>query len=291
MSVEGKVLLDAILARRSVRRYEAEPLGADALAAVEAIVAAARPLVSGNRLVASVQHVVPGEDLAATLGAYGRIVSPPHYLLPYVVGDDQPLVEAGFRLEQIAVRLAASAIGSCFVGALHREEAVRSRFDLPAAARVPAFLIFGRPARSLLGRAVNTAIRASAGATRKLPADRIFYRDGFARSATPPAELAALVEAARSAPSAVDAQPWRLLWRDGTLHLFVKRENTKYGNGAGRDYRLHDGGACMANVSLALDARGRAAQWRLYDGERGTQAPDHPPSLQPLAFLFLPGFG
>ena len=174
-----------------------------------------------------VQDVSPGEDLVAILGAYGRLVTPPHYLVPYVAGERHLLVDLGFRVEQVAVRLAALGIGTCYIGTLSREAEVRVRFDLPEAARIGAFLAFGRPTRRAGGRLVNSVVRRAAGANNKLPVERIFFQETFDTPASPPAGLAPLVEAARNAPSAVNAQPWRFLLRDGCLYQSILKAQPK----------------------------------------------------------------
>jgi nitroreductase len=275
-------LYQAILARRSVRRYAGERLDAGTLAQVEGIVDQVRPLVPENRFDALLRDVYPGEDLVRALGAYGLIVSPPHYLVPYAVGEAHVLTDLGYRVQQIAVRLVRLNIGSCYVGSVRREEQVRTRFGLPQEARIGAFLTFGYPATALGGRAFNALMRSAVGATNKLPANRIFHRDTFDQPAIPPGDLGPLIEAARHAPSASNTQPWRFLWRDETLYLFVRRRNMRYAYGLGAEYRLYDGGICMANVTLAMETRHVAGQWHLLDGTE-PDLPDHPAELEPLA--------
>jgi hypothetical protein len=303
-------LYQAILARRSVRRYENRPLSPEAMAQVRAILSQVKPLVPENHFEVLVRDVEPGEDLTAALGGYGRIVSPPHYLVPYVVGPAvQPcgtrtevacvplhgLTDLGYRTEQIAVQLTRMGIGSCYIGSLGREKAARSRRIADSAgaayARIGAFLVFGHPATGLAGRALNAAMRRAVGATNKLPAERIFFRrraDGtFDHPAAPPDDLAPLIEAARSAPSADNAQPWRFVLADTeTLYLLVRRKNPRYGPGPRQEYRLYDGGICMGNVSLAMEALGMAGSWSLL-AEGDPDLPDHPADLQPLARLRL----
>jgi nitroreductase len=280
-------LYQAILGRRSVRRYDKEPLGEPELAQVHEVLSGIRPLIVENRLEVLLKDVLPGEDLVAILGAYGRLVTPPHYLVPYVTGERHLLVDMGFRVEQVAVRLAALGIGTCYVGTLSRETEVRARFEMPEGARIGAFLAFGWPSTARRGRLVNRVVRRAAGATNKLAVERVFFRDSFDIPARPPAELAPLIEAARNAPSAVNAQPWRLLWRDGCLYLFVLKASSKYGSGPGANYRFYDGGICMSNVALALEALGQEGQWQVFAGDED-DLPAHPPDLQPLAFLDLP---
>ncbi|TKJ29419.1 MAG: hypothetical protein CEE40_08400, partial [Chloroflexi bacterium B3_Chlor] len=249
-------LYEAILARHSVRRYDRTPLEESALARVREIISRAMPLIPENRFEVILRDVAAGEDLVRDLGGYGRIVTPPHYLTPYMLGQEYVLEDLGYRAEQIAVRLTAMGIGSCYVGALRREAEVRSRFNLPEDARVGAFLIFGRPSTTLGGRAVNRFLRAAAGASRKRPVERLFFQDSFDNPATPPTDIAPLIEAARHAPSAANAQPWRFLQRDGQLYLFVTRDSPRYGRGPQEHYCFYDGGIAMANVTLALEALG-----------------------------------
>ncbi|MCL6431985.1 MAG: nitroreductase family protein [Anaerolineae bacterium] len=279
-------LYQAILARRSVRRYERTPLEPEELAQVRAVIAGVRPLITENRYHVLLRDLPAASDLTAALGAYGRIANPPHVLVPYLLGDRHPLVDLGFRTEQIAVRLTALGLGSCFIGCLGREAQVRARFGLPPSTHVAALLVFGRPSGATAARAVNALVRELTGATRKLPAHRVFFDGDFSRPAAPPPDLAPLIEAARHAPSAVDAQPWRFLWRDGVLHLFVRRRNPRYGPGRSQSYRLHDGGVCMGNVALALEALGRHGSWIVYEDDEADLL-EHPESLAPLAHLEL----
>ena len=280
-------LYQAILARRSVRRYVKRPLDEATLTQVQEILCGIKPLVPDNRLQVLMKDVLPGEDLVATLGGYGRMVNPPHYLVPYIVGEKHLLEDLGYRVEQIAVRLMALGVGTCYIGSLGREAAVRTRFGLPAEARIGAFLIFGQPSVAPGGGLFNTLIRIAAGAANKMPAKHIFFWDRFDAPAEPPAKLAPLIEAARNAPSAVNAQPWRFLWHDERLYLFVKRNNLRYGSsGAMAHYRLYDGGICMANVALALEALGMEGHWQMLARD-AAHLPDHPASLQPMAKLVL----
>jgi nitroreductase len=279
-------LYQAILARRSVRRYESEPLDESTLARVREAVSEAKPLIVGNRFEVRMQDVSPGEDLVSTLGAYGRIVTPPHYLVPTITGGQYLLEDLGYRVEQIAVRLTALGVGTCYVGSLGREAGIRAQFGLPGEARIGAFLVFGLPSTALGGRLFNNLLRTGARATNKLSVERIFFQDTFDSPSVPPAEIAPLVEAARHAPSAVNAQPWRFLWRGKSLYLFVKRSNLKYGVGPTTEYRVYDGGIGMANVALALEALGMEGQWRMV-AEDEAGLPDHPASLQPVAVLAL----
>jgi hypothetical protein len=285
-------LHEAILARRSVRRYEARPLDEEGRSQVEAAVAAVRPLVAGDRFEVLYHDVAPGEDLVQALGAYGRIVTPPHYLVPYLLpspGRERGVLEltgVGYCAQQIAVRLAQAGIGSCYVGCLPREEAARAGFGLPDGARLGAALVYGYESAGRRDRLINATVRRAVGATRKLAPEQLFYEGTFARASAPSPDLSPLLEAARAAPSADNAQPWRFLWREPQLYLYLKRKNWRYGLGGTQVYRWYDGGICMANVSLALEALGIAGRWSLVAGQEDA-APACPDALEPLAVLSL----
>jgi nitroreductase len=218
-------------------------------------------------------------------------VTPPHYLVPFLLPSDQgtsalDLTDLGFRVQQIAVRLIQAGIGSCYVGCLAREDAARSYFGLPDGARVGASLIYGFAGARTRDRLINATARRAIGAARKLRPEQLFYLDTFGRSSLPPSGLLPLIEAARAAPSADNAQPWRFLWREGRLYLYLKRKSLRYGLGGTQDYRWYDGGLCMANVSLAMEALGLEGHWSLV-GSHGDVIPACPDELEPLAVLEL----
>ncbi len=279
-------LYEAILARRSVRRYDRQPLDEATLERVKGIISTPQPLISDNPFHALLYDVPAGADLAKDLGGYGRIVNPPHYVLPYVLGQEHQLEDAGYRAQQIAVRLASLGIGSCFIGAVRREAEIRALYDLPENARIGAFLVFGHPSVAVGGRVTNQLIRLASGASRKLLASDIFFEEDFDNPAPPPDHIAPLIEAARHAPSAVNAQPWRFLWHNGRLHIFVTRHNGRYGRGLQEEYRFHDGGAAMANITLAMEALDLGGHWEMLK-EAEPRIPKHPLGLQPMATLVL----
>lgn len=280
-------LYQAILNRRSVRRYRPEPLGKESLDRIDDILAHVTPLIPDNRFRVMRRDVITGEDLIAAMGGYGRILTPPHYMVPMMIGDRLPLVDLGYRMEQLAIQMVQLGISVCFIGSLNREDNVRIRFRLPSEARIGAFLIFGRAAESVTGRTINAVIRRASGGSNKLGADRIFYSGSFDQPSPPPKSLVKMIDAGRRAPTANNAQPWRFLWQDGALYLFLRRDNPRYGTQPDlHAYRYFDGGACLSNMVMAMDALNYEGDYVLLPGTR-IPVPDHPRSLEPLARFVL----
>ncbi len=280
-------LYGAILSHRSVRRYRDEPLDRNTLAVIDGIVDRVRPLVPENRFRVLRRDVVSGEDLIAAMGGYGRILTPPHYLVGNAIGGKRPLVDLGYRMEQIAVQMVQLGISVCFIGSLGREENVRIRFRLNRESRFGAFLIFGRAAEGITGRTINAVIRLASGDASKQAAGDVFYNGSFERAGVPPKALARIIDAGHAAPSANGVQPWRFLWRDDILYLFLRRRNSRYGSKpALQEYRYFDGGACMANVMMAMEGTDLLGDWVLLE-EGQPDVPACPAELEPLAKLQL----
>ncbi len=280
-------LYQAILSRHSARRYRNEPLDKETLAMIDDVATHVRPLVPENRFRVMRRDVVSGEDLIAAMGGYGRVLSPPHYMVAHTVGDRAPLVDLGYRMEQICVQMVQLGVNVCFIGSLGRENNVRIRFRLPRGGRTGAFLIFGRAAETVTGRTINAVIRrTSGGATRREP-EELFYDGDFDKLAAPPKQLTKLVEAARHAPSSNNAQPWRFLWCDGDLWVLLQKHNNRYGsNPVLQEYRYFDGGVCMANLMMAMEALGISGRLSLLGAEDHVPA-DLPKTLEPLARVTL----
>jgi len=274
-------LYEAILRRTSVRRYDDRPLPAETRQQVQGLIAAIKPLTTEGTFGLIQRDGVSGQGLAAVLGFYGRLLGAPHCLIPHLVGGDWPLVELGFRMEQLAVGLMRLGLGSCFLGVLGDESAAISHWNLPTEARVGAVLIYGQPAQGA-DRALGNLMRMAIRSDQRLPWEQLFFAEDF-KSATPPARLQPVLEAGRWAPSARNAQPWRWLWDGDALTLFVTSHNRRYGRLT--DYALFDGGLCMANMSLAMEALGIEGAWQMIGPTDA--APAHPDDLAPLARLTL----
>ncbi len=279
-------LYQAIMARRSVRRYDEESLSEDILDRVREMASNAVPLICDNTFRVLVRDYTPHDEGWVLRSAYGRFMTPPHVMVPYAVGE-YPLTDLGYHVEQVVVRLTALDIGTCYIGALGAEDSFRSRFGLPDEARMGASVFFGRPA-SGIGGTIDAVARTLAGGRKRRPVEELFFNGDFDHSSTPPSKISPLIEAGRWAPSALNAQPWRFLWQDGHLMLFVTTGALKYLGGERGQYPLYDGGICMANISLAMEALGRRGSWHMA-GQAEMDTVEHPDDLELLSVLTLQG--
>jgi len=278
-------LYQTILSRRSVRKYRPD-IEAQVLGQVQQACDVPYGLLPENEFSITLQALQPDRDLASLLGAYGRLVAPPYVVVPAISGSHNLLIDLGYRSEQIVIALTQLGLGTCFVGTLMHDDEARRLFSIQSNQQHAAVIAFGYPAETLSGVVHNRIIRALAGANNKLAADQLYYDDLDEAPVQPPPSWAPLIEAARSAPSAVNTQPWRFLGRGNHLYLFAIRHSPRYGRGPGAGYKFFDCGVCLANIHLAMRALDLPGSSRLCS-EPDESLPAYPNQFQPIAEVIL----
>jgi nitroreductase len=280
-------LREALLARRSVRRYEKRSVSPAVLDAIRDCGPDIEPLEPGLGFRYSIVDATAGADITAAMGAYGRIISAPHVLVATIEDDLHALVDFGFRVEQIVIRLTRLGLGSCWVGALPREARAAERFNVPPGWRIPAVVAFGYPATGI-GGAVNSLIHIGVGAQRPLDFAKFVSSGKYGQPAALSEVETNLLDALRRAPSAGNTRPWRVILKDSRLFYCVDAAAGFYRTYK-VDYPLVDAGIGMANTTLALNACRQARSWTLL-------ADDHclrtelalPDNLRLIASISLP---
>ena len=275
-----------ILSRRSIRSYDQRQLSSADQAHIKIILNNTKSLFSENKFEIIFKSKTKGEDLVEVLGAYGRFITPPYYLVSYITGSNNALVDLGYHEEQIVVRLWSMGIGTCFIGCLSRQKKVRQLFQLPAEAQIAAFLVFGYPGVGFGIETITKFTKSIIGIRGRKPVEEIFYQDTFDHPAKPEGLWERIIEAARFSPSAINAQPWRFLLRNEELYLFTLRNNRKYILPENQDYCFHDSGLCMSNIDLTLSSFGLQSEWQFLNGDLDFNY-RYPENLFPLVKLIL----
>jgi len=255
-----------LISRRSIRSYDQRLFESDDKARIELILKNTRALLSENQFKVIFHTKEKGEDLVSVLGAYGRFITPPYYLLPYIIGENQVYLDLGYQAEQIAIQLWSKGIGSCFIGCLSRQEKVRTTFHLPSTAHIAAFLVIGYPGDNLGLETIAKTARSIMGIRSRFPIEEICFSESFDHHFKPDGMWKKIIEAGRMAPSAVNAQPWRFLMVKNDLYLFSVQNNRRYLLLENSHYSFHDCGICMANIDMALHSLGVQGTWKFLDG-------------------------
>jgi len=256
-------LYDAILARRSVRMYERTPLPEPLLDEVRTAVEGVSALSPELPFSCAVQAVAEGDDIVSAMGGYGRLLSIPHVLVPAIGDGPNSLIDFGYRVEQLVVRLTQLGLGTCWLGALTHRASVVARFGPAEGTTIAAIVAFGRTAQNTASRAVNSAIRSVVGANRKKRVQEFTWRDTVGSPAALTELESKVLEALRASPSTGNAQPWCVVLSGGLLFLGVRTDARYYRLSGNVGYDQVDAGIGMANVSLAIEALKHPSRWQL----------------------------
>ena len=188
---------EMIRKRKSVRKYDMRPLDAQTLEKVRAQIANSTPLYPGIRY---------SIDIAGkTRGMFG--IKAPHYLIFRSEEKDGAYENIGFIGQQMGLFLSESGLGSCWLGMAKPEEKEDSALPFVIS------MAFGEPTESL-------------------------YRNLAEFKRKPLAEISEgadeRLEAARLAPSGMNAQNWYFIAEGGKIHCHRKKPNTLLGFMTGR---------------------------------------------------------
>ena len=160
---------------------------------------------------------------------------------PLINGRDEmyyATLDSAFRAQLAVMNLAKYHIGTVWLAGSYGESALEK---LVPGHTVPAGIPYGNPKDGL--HFVERLIKKSAKSNKRKEISQLFYDVENKRPFTNEnaKELTNFIEAIRSGPSAVNAQPWRFCIDGRKIHFFS----------VGKDkYPRHDLGIAMANVAL-----------------------------------------
>ncbi len=143
-------LIDVVLSRRSIRRYETKDIPTDAL---NKILEAGRQAPSANNIQPFHLIVLTDEEIKKELstGLWNKFVKDSPLA---VVGCAQTadihdgkwsVVDTSIALQNMVIAAWAMGIGSCWIGDFE-EEKVKQRLNIPKGWKVIALITFGYPA-------------------------------------------------------------------------------------------------------------------------------------------------
>ncbi len=220
-------LYEAIFYRKSVRKYDMNPLPAEALAEIEAFAAQAKPLIediSYNILLINAQQM-------------GMVsVKAPHYICFYSEKKEGYLLNAGFILQQVDLWLSANGYGSCWIGM------GKPSGSAPAITGMEYVIMLG------FGRAAEPARRSQVSEFKRLALGEISQAGGSNE----------LLEPVRLAPSAGNTQSWLLAGSSREILLYRKKFNPIKGALYGKFNRI-DMGIALCHLWLAIEEHGNHA--------------------------------
>ncbi len=222
---------DAIVARRSVRRYTGEPLHEELIDNLTEFVAGVTPL--HDNIPVDVE-IYEREDFKKEFSNSAVYRGSNFIIMRSSPNLDGYLQNIGFIGEQIMLWLTSMGVGSCWVRAT-KQKVDAQRGELPFAAAIQ----FGRGDRSPF---------------RRLPEDahRMKLHEILMNEISQP-DFLKLLDAGRLAPSALNLQPVRYFTIDDKIYVY--RTNVPLNNAYLKKAQQIDVGAALANMYAACDGR------------------------------------
>lgn len=220
---------EATKKRFSVRRYNGEPDNAGLRALQEtAQLLSAR----GVRIELNIN------EQAFTGAAGGKLTGTACYAA-FIAGEDAKPESVGYLGEAFILECAALGLGTCWAGASYNKRAVQACTELDKGERIVLITSIGVPAEEYAMRP-------------RKPMEKLTGLSDGELDVLPFWQRSAL-ECARTAPSAIDAQPWR--FEVGADSIAVIRISNNFGYGA------LDCGIAMLHMELGAAHGGAVGEW------------------------------
>jgi len=204
----------AIFQRHSVRKYAAQALPAEELAAIRALVETEDRLQPALPL--QVHLVEEGERiqriLSGVIGSYGKIRAP-HYLVVTAAAQGEYLENIGYTLEGVVLTLTVRGIATCWIGGHIDPALLYNIVDIPAGHQPVLLIAAGHAAPD------TPLYRADPASAKRKPLSELVL------AGSPDDAWRRILEAVRIAPSAANSQPWRFLFAGDAVHIYQAHVN------------------------------------------------------------------
>lgn len=175
---------EAVRSRKSIRKYASQKVPDDVL---KRVLEAARWAPSwANRQCC---HYVIVDDPAIISNIAGRTKAwnSPVYVVAFADpaqsgqkdGKDYYLVDVSIAMEHLVLAAAAEGLGTCWLGGMLDEVAVKKQLDIPDKMRVVAMTPIGYPKEGMIKGLVGEVVRKAVGADARKPMGEIVSKNKY----------------------------------------------------------------------------------------------------------------
>lgn len=199
------------------------------------------------------------------LANFGVISGSANYLFGIIPDTRAGLVNYGYALEKASIALWKEGIGSCWLGGMFKKQKLEALYLMKGQRVIPAVLAIGIPheEKSLVERIVKIATRP---ADRKPLTELIFDRDFLQPLIIKQgSKWEAVFACVQRAPSARNAQPWRIVKEYNQYHFYLKTKDETEMNRIGM-------GIAICHFDLARLELGIEGSWHV---RRPLEDPEH----------------
>lgn len=213
---------DLIRRRRSWRSYSNEAVSAEQVGQINSFIESLGPPPFGTALrFALVDAHVP--DKKRMPGTYGVIKGAGNILVGALKHSPMDFEDYGYSFESIILFCTQLGLGTCWMGGTFNRSLFGLKIGIASDEIIPAVSPVGKPlaARSIL----DSLFALSAGSKdRKAFGERFFANNLLSPlDGEQAGKYREALEMVRLAPSAMNKQPWRVVFKDGCFHFFLAR--------------------------------------------------------------------
>ena len=243
-------LSDTIKGRKSVRSYDGTPLSAEHRKNIE-------------EYIKNIPNPfnIPVEFMLLDAKEYG-LSSPvlsgeELYVIGKVAKKPYADVAFGYSFEKLVLYAWTLGIGTVWIGGTMKRNVFEEAAGLKEGEMMPCISPLGYPAKK---RSLKEAMmRKGIGADNRISADKLFFDGTWGQPYDPDKDIAEILEMVRWAPSAVNKQPWRIIYRDGIYHFYEKKDKG-YINDATGDLQKIDVGIALCHFVMGVEEQGKCAE-------------------------------
>lgn len=177
------------------------------------------PLGPGIRIQWLEKETAPNGE---KLGTYGIIKGASNFLGVTVPNEPYAMEALGYEFEELVLYITSLSLGTCWMGGTFDRNSFTSALTIEENELFPIISPIGYPTEKK--RMGEKLFRRTINADNRRPASELFLKEDFK---TPLSEneigkYKDALENLRLAPSAVNGQPWRVVYKDGAFHFFEK---------------------------------------------------------------------
>ncbi len=171
----------------------------------------------------------------------------------YIAGkvEKKPYADVafGYSFEKLVLHARTLGIGTVWIGGTMKRELFEAAAGLKEGEMMPCVSPLGYPAKKRSLK--ETMMRKGIGADTRISGNKLFFADEWGHALTPDDDMADILEMVRWAPSAVNKQPWRIVFKDDIYHFYEKKDKG-YVNDATGDLQKIDVGIALCHFIMGL---------------------------------------
>ncbi|MBE5905494.1 MAG: nitroreductase [Lachnospiraceae bacterium] len=176
----------------------------------------------------------------------------------YVAGkvEKKPYADVafGYSFEKLVIRAWELGVGTVWIGGTMKREKFELAAQVKETEMMPCVSPLGYPATK---RSVKDSLmRKGIGADNRISGEKLFFAEKWGQPLKADDEMTDILEMVRWAPSAVNKQPWRIIFKDGVYHFYEKKDKGYTAEQTG-DLQKIDVGIALCHFTMGLEELGR----------------------------------